>query len=92
MSGQAMATVQIETERFRVIRYDLEPGDRIPWHRHEYDYVAVPLTDGAVEIRTAEGSSAQRMTAGTPYARSAGAEHELVNGSEPYSFVEVERF
>jgi len=90
MNGEASATVQIHDERIRVVRYDMAPGDRIPWHRHGSDYLVVPLTDGTVEVVTVDGTSVQRMRAGEPYQRSAGAEHELVNGEQAYSFVEIE--
>jgi beta-alanine degradation protein BauB len=90
MSGEARATVVIDDGRVRAVRYDLGPGDRIPWHRHEHDYIAIPVTDGRFEIVTADGRTAQSTTAGEPYQRSAGAEHELVNGDAPYSFVEIE--
>lgn len=90
MNGEASATVQLDDQRVRVTRYDMEPGDRIPWHRHEYDYLVVPLTDGTVEVRAAGGPSPQRMRAGEPYQRNAGAEHELVNGERHYSFIEIE--
>jgi hypothetical protein len=57
VSGEARATVQLDDGRIRVTRYDMAPGHRISWHRHQRD---------------------------------AGAEHELVNGARPYSFIEIE--
>lgn len=86
----ARATPQIDTGGIRVTRYDMDPGDRIPWHRHAHDYLVVPLTDGAFEVVTTEGRTTQRTAAGEPYLRAAGAEHELVNGPSPYSFIEIE--
>ena len=90
MSGEASATVQIDDGRIRVVRYDMGPGERIPWHRHEHDYLVVPLSDGVVEIAAADGPSTLDVRAGEPYRRDAGAEHELVNGRDPYSFIEIE--
>jgi quercetin dioxygenase-like cupin family protein len=90
MSGEAHATVQVDDDGIRVTRYELGPGDRVAWHRHEHDYLVVPITDGAFEVVTADGRSAQRATAGEPYRRRAGAEHELVNGQQPYTFIEIE--
>jgi quercetin dioxygenase-like cupin family protein len=90
MSGVARATVQIDDGRVRVVRYDMGPGERIPRHRHEHDYLVVPILDGAFTVITDAGSSEHRATAGEPYRREAGAEHELVNGPTPYSFVEIE--
>jgi beta-alanine degradation protein BauB len=90
VNGEASATVQIDDEHIRVTRYDMEPGERIRWHRHESDYLVVPLTDGVVEVVALRGASGQRMRAGESYQRSAGTEHELVNGEHPYSFIEIE--
>jgi quercetin dioxygenase-like cupin family protein len=86
----ARMTPQIDAGGIRVTRYDMGSGERIPWHRHEHDYLVVPLNDGAFEVVTAEGRTAQLTTAGEPYQRKAGAEHELVNGENPYSFIEIE--
>jgi beta-alanine degradation protein BauB len=88
--SEARATVQADDGRIRVTRYDMAPGDRIPWHRHAHDYLVVPITDGAFEVVAADGPSPQRTTAGESYQRTAGAEHELVNGERPYSFIEIE--
>lgn len=90
MSGEARATVQLDDGRIRVTRYDMAPGDRISWHRHEHDYLVVPLVDGEVQVAAVGGATLQRAHAGQPYQRDAGAEHELVNGASPYSFIEVE--
>lgn len=90
MSGEARATVQLEDGHIRVTRYDMAPGDRIPWHRHEHDYLVVPLVDGQVQVVAAGGVTLQRAHAGQPYQRDAGAEHELVNGAGSYSFIEIE--
>ena len=90
MSGDARATVQVDDGRIRVVRYDMAPGDRIPRHRHAHDYLVVPILDGAFTVVTEAGSSEHRAIAGEPYQRTAGAEHELVNGATPYSFVEIE--
>lgn len=88
MTGKASATVQLGAHPRHPLRH--EPGDRIPWHRHEYDYLVVPLTDGEFEVAAAGETSLQRGRAGESYQRNAGAEHELINGERPYSFIEIE--
>lgn len=90
MSREARVRVQLEDEHIRVTRYDMAPGDRIAWHRHEHDYLVVPLADGEFQVVTAGGSTLQHAYAGQPYRRAAGAEHELVNGADPYAFIEIE--
>jgi beta-alanine degradation protein BauB len=86
----ARATVQVDDGRVRVTRYDLGPGDTIARHRHEHDYLVVPLVDGEIEVVTDDATTPQRLAAGESYQRGAGVEHELVNGAQPYSFVEIE--
>jgi quercetin dioxygenase-like cupin family protein len=44
--GKAVATVMIDNERVRVTEWRIGPGDATGWHRHEHDYVVVPLTTG----------------------------------------------
>ena len=49
--GGAVGTVLIENDRVRVTRWDFpNPGDCTGWHRHEHDYVVVPLFDGELRI------------------------------------------
>ena len=90
MNGEARASVQVDDRGIRVTRYDMEPGDRIPWHRHAHDYLVVPITDGEFEVSGAGGPAVQRVRAGESYRRDAGAEHELVNCAHRYSFIEIE--
>ena len=42
---QAKSTVFIDNERTRVTEWRFAPGASTGWHRHEYDYVVVPLLD-----------------------------------------------
>ena len=90
MSGEARVTVQLDDERLRVTRFDMAPGDRIAWHRHDLDYLVVPIVDGDLQVVAAGGISPQRTRAGESYSREAGTEHELVNGPRPYAFIEIE--
>ena len=43
---QASSTIQVDNERVRVTEYTFESGDETTFHRHEWDYVVVPQTDG----------------------------------------------
>lgn len=88
---QARPTVQIDNERVRVTEWRFPPGGSTGWHRHEYDYVVVPLTDGQLRIRNAEGESVSELRIGRSYGRSAGVEHDVINANEyEFVFVEVE--
>lgn len=88
---QAVATVQVDDARVRVIRYDFAPGAETGHHRHGYDYVIVPITDGELLIEHAGGETRATLTAGGSYRRNLGVEHNVINaGDRPLSFVEVE--
>ncbi len=88
---QATATLQVDDERVRVFRYDFAPGAETGHHRHGYDYVIVPVTDGQLLIESAQGEARAELKAGVSYRRLAGVEHNVVNaGDRPLSFIEVE--
>jgi quercetin dioxygenase-like cupin family protein len=44
MREKAKPTVQIDDDKVKVTRWDFSPGAETGWHRHEMDYVVVPLT------------------------------------------------
>ncbi len=92
-SGAAIPTIFIENERTRVTEWRFkEKGDNTGWHRHEYDYVVVPLFDGVLEIADAEGNITKaQLTNGVPYFRDLGVEHDVINGNDfECAFIEVE--
>ena len=61
------------------------------WHRHEHDYVVVPLFDGDLRIDTGAGTVTSSLTTGGSYFREAGVEHDVCNGNDvACSFIEVE--
>jgi quercetin dioxygenase-like cupin family protein len=85
----ATATVQVENGRVRVTEWRFPPGTSTGFHRHEYDYVVVPMTTVRLRILTAGGESAGELVTGQAYFRSAGVEHEVVNDN-PFEVVFVE--
>lgn len=82
----------IETPSVRVSRWTLARDESTGRHRHEHDYVVVPVTGGALTVVDASGeTAAMRQVAGEPYARGAGVEHEVVGAdSGSVVFVEIE--
>ena len=91
--GTAVPTVFIENERVRVTEWRFgKKGDNTGWHRHEYDYVVVPLFDGELHIDTGEAEPmVAKMQHGVPYFRNTGVEHDVINGNDfECAFVEVE--
>ncbi len=89
---QAKATIFIDNERTRVTEWRFAPGASTGWHRHEYDYVVVPLLDGKLELSVGEDkSNIAELSAGVPYFRHVGVEHDVTNVNDfEYVFLEVE--
>ncbi|MEE9479941.1 MAG: cupin domain-containing protein [Kiloniellales bacterium] len=92
MTESAKSTVFIDNERTRVTEWRFAPGAATGWHRHEYDYVVIPIMDGRLKL-IAEGGEAAfaELKAGQPYFRNEGVEHDVINDGEgEYAFIEVE--
>lgn len=88
------AEVQLENEHFRVTRWTIEPGGAIPLHRHDHEYVVIPLVTASMHVVNADGGElVAELVTGRSYTRPAGSEHRIEHrGSEtPIVFVEVER-
>ena len=85
---------QIDNARVRVTRHRLAPGAHTGFHRHEHDYVVVPVTAG--RMRIVEGGEGGKelfsdLSRGVAYFRPAGVEHDVFNGGDQeLVFVEVE--
>jgi beta-alanine degradation protein BauB len=91
MPKQATASVQIDNESVRATAWRFNPGESTGHHRHELDYVIVPLTTGKLLIRDAEGERLVDLEAGGTYTREAGVEHDVINpGPGVFAFVEIE--
>lgn len=88
----AVGTVTADTAAVRITRWNFEVGATIGQHRHEHDYVVVPVTGGTFTIVDAQGGeSTMQQVAGVPYLGSAGTAHDVANATDrPVSFVEVE--
>jgi beta-alanine degradation protein BauB len=88
----AIGTVQLDDERFRVTEWRFAPGASTGWHRHECDYVVVPMTTGDLTITTADSTFVASLVCGLSYTRVAGTEHDVTNNNDfEFVFVEVER-
>lgn len=87
----ATPTVFIDNDVVRVTEWRFAAGTATGHHRHEFDYVVVPMTTGKLLIRDSEGESTFDLTAGAPYFRKAGAEHNVVNPTDDeVVFIEIE--
>jgi beta-alanine degradation protein BauB len=87
----AVPTVQIDNERVRVTEWRFAPGAATGWHRHELDYVIVPMTTGRLRIDTGGAEAIAELVVGQSYARVAPVEHNVINAN-PYelTFLEIE--
>ena len=87
----AIPTRQVENERFIVTEWRFAPGAHTGWHRHEYDYVIVPMTSGSLRLETPDGEATGNLTAGLSYSRNAGVEHDVINDNDhEFVFIEIE--
>ena len=91
MNGRARPTVQLDNDRVRVTEWRFAPGDATGWHRHDYDYVVLPMTTGPLRARSAQGETVAELVTGRPYFREAGVEHDVSNPNAfEFVFVETE--
>jgi beta-alanine degradation protein BauB len=91
-NGKAVATIKIAEPQVRVTEYRFAPGAETGWHRHEYDYVVVPLLDGKLLLEEPGGTARiAELRTHQPYARRAGVEHNVVNANAfEFGFLEIE--
>ncbi len=87
----ASPTVQVDNDRLRVTEWHFAPGAATGHHRHEFDYVVVPLTTGQLRLVEPDGERVAELTAGVSYYRGAGVEHDVINASPgEFAFIEIE--
>jgi len=92
MTARATAKVFIDNERVRVTEWRFAPGAATGWHRHEMDYVVVPMLDGELELVGPDRERTRaKLSKGAPYFRNAGVEHDVINANAfEFAFVEIE--
>lgn len=73
---------QINNERTCVNHLLFPVGGESQWHRHDRDYVIVPMQDCQLDIDTGEGPKTVSMKAGECYFRYAGVEHNVMNNTD----------
>ncbi|MDP6352467.1 MAG: cupin domain-containing protein [Alphaproteobacteria bacterium] len=92
MTNAAQPTVQLDNDRVRVTEWRFPPGAATGPHRHEYDYVVVPMTTGQLRMVLPDGGDSHAdLVAGQAYSRGAGVEHDVINANDSeFVFVEIE--
>ena len=88
----ATPTIQIDNERVRVTEWRFTPGAATGWHRHDHDYVVVPMTTGQLLLAEPGGTTrGSQLRVGVSYSRPAGVEHDVINDNDfEFVFIEVE--
>jgi len=89
---KAIATVQIDDNHLRVTEWRFAPGAATGYHRHDHDYVVVPVRDGELKILGPKGEvSVAKLEQGKSRFRNAGVEHDVINnGPGEMVFIEIE--
>jgi beta-alanine degradation protein BauB len=89
---KAASRVHISEPHVRVTEWLFAPGAETGWHRHEADYVVVPLADGDLLIEEPGGASrTATLKVHVPYARRQGVEHNVINANPfDFAFIEIE--
>ena len=92
MRKLAKPSIQIDNTRVKVTQWDFSPCAETGWHKHEMDYVIIPLTDGILTAKLPDGTTIEsELTIGASYARPAGVNHNIINtNNNHFSFIEVE--
>ncbi|MFD7705821.1 hypothetical protein ACFV6E_15775 [Streptomyces sp. NPDC059785] len=95
-NGRVGSILLADTESVRVWQTRLDPGERLPVHRHVLDYHWIALTDGRARQHLGDGTSREITYARgqTRYFTVAGGGHHLHDlrniGDEALSFLTVE--
>lgn len=92
MTARATPTIQIDNADVRVTQWRLPPHSAIGFHRHDLDYVVVPMTAGDMTLTGPDGSrNTATLTVGQSYFRKAGVEHDVGNDTaSEIVFLEIE--
>jgi quercetin dioxygenase-like cupin family protein len=89
----AGAAVSVDDDQVRVTTWTFAAaGAATGQHRHEFDYVVVPITGGTFTVTDIDGTEREmNQVAGSPYLGTAGTAHDVVNATDQEAvFVEIE--
>ena len=92
MIKKALSSIQIENKLVKVTKYFFMPGQETGMHKHLYDYIVTPLTDGRLLLIDKNGNESNyNLIASQSYFRKAGVEHNVINnGKQKLVFIETE--
>ncbi|NVJ91742.1 MAG: cupin domain-containing protein [Methylocystaceae bacterium] len=75
-------TNQIENDRVSVNHLFFPAKGHTQWHRHENDYVIVPMEDALLIMESNEGPKDVHLKRGECYYREKGVEHNVTNPND----------
>ena len=92
MKKKATSNIQINNKLVKVTKYSYLPGQETGMHRHLYDYIVIPITDGKLLLIDKNGKESDfSIVASHSYFRKAGVEHNVINsGKQKLIFIETE--
>ena len=84
--------IQVDNEHVRVTEYHFIPGAETKFHKHIFNYVVIPVTDGELLLINSEGEEIRsKLTRSLSYFRNSGVEHNVINvGKKDVIFIELE--
>ena len=87
----AKSTIFIDNDKVKITEWRLVPGGATGWHKHEMDYIVIPMMDGKLILMTNDGEKLSEIRKGVPYFRETGVEHDVINANDKdFTFIEVE--
>ena len=90
--NKAESSIQVDNTSVRITKFSFQPGEETRMHKHQFDYIVTPITDGELLLVDGKGNSSNyTLIAAESYYRKAGVEHNVINnGNEKLIFVEIE--
>ena len=80
MQNRVISNIQIDNKLVKVTKYTFMPGQQTGMHKHFYDYIVTPITDGKLFLIDKNGNrSDYNLIASQLYFRKAGVEHNVIN-------------
>ncbi len=92
MKKKAISNIQINNKLVKVTKHSFMPGEETGMHKHLYDYIVTPITDGKLLLIDKNGNESNyNLIASHSYFRKAGIEHNVINnGKRKLIFIEIE--
>ena len=90
--NKAKVNIQIDNELVRITKYLFLPGEETGLHKHDLDYIIVPITNGELLLIDKDGNESKtKLKASESYFRNAGIIHNVINnGTKELIFIETE--